>query len=98
MAKKNEGFDIESAKEATSFVDRTDQKWYNEAGTSKVAFCESVKSMLNGKAEFFEFTRRFTSARLFVTSSEREIEKNNYVLFELEDGTLVLVKRWNEIK
>jgi hypothetical protein len=80
-----------------SFVDRTDQKWYLKAGTNKVVFCDSIDELIGGKSDSFEFKRKQLSTRV-VSRNEKEIEKNNYVLFTGSDGTAVLVRKWNELK
>jgi hypothetical protein len=79
------------------FVDRTGQKWYLKTGTSKVVFCDSIDELIEGKSDSLEFRKMQLSMRV-VSRNEKEIEKNNYVLFTGADGAVVLVRKWNELK
>jgi hypothetical protein len=97
MEKKTENQDDLFPKKPGAFFDRTDQKWYLKEGTNKVVFCDSIDELIGGKSESFTFKTRQLSVRV-VNRNEKEIEKNNYVLFSGADGIAVLVRKWNELK
>jgi hypothetical protein len=80
-----------------SFIDRTDQKWYNKEGTNSVVFCDTIDDLINGKPETVGFVKKQISSRI-VTRHEKEVEKSYYVLFTTSDGNAILVSRRNELK
>jgi hypothetical protein len=80
-----------------NFIDKTDQNWYNKKDTNSIVFCKSIDELIDGKSEKFEYTEKFVSEKL-VMRNDKEVEKNHYVLFVMSDKTMIIVKKWNELK
>jgi hypothetical protein len=81
------------------FIDRTDEKWLVKKEENEVTFCKSVEDLLSGKKTSSRFLESRVSARTAENKRTNEqFEKNSYVIFVLEDGTIVLVKKYMELK
>ena len=79
------------------FYDRTDKSWYASKKENKITVCESIEDIINGKGETYEFSTSVISSRT-VSKNEKEVEKNNFILFHLADGNSLLLRPWKELK
>ena len=91
--KKNEV----NEKEVVKFLDKTDLSWYASKKESKVTICESIDEIIDGKGETYEYSRLEKSARS-ITKNEKTIQKCNFVLSHLVDGSSLLLRPWKELK
>jgi len=83
----------ESENAENCFLDKTDKQWYISKKEKKVTLCGSIDDIIGGNGESFEFSRMVVSSR----NSAKGI-KNNFVVFYLSNGSILLLKRWNEMK
>jgi hypothetical protein len=97
VAKENATAD-KNNENAKAFIDRTDQKWFVKKGSNKITFCASIDELIEGKAENYDFVKAIQSSRFIKNKNDEEIEKNNYIIFVIKDDSMVLVRRYDEMK
>ena len=95
MAKATEKKNFETT--GIQFFDKTDMNWYPSKKENKITVCDSIDDIINGKGETFEFSASSKSVRT-ITKNEKQVEKNNFVLFHLVDGNSLLLRPWKKLK
>ena len=96
MAKNKEQLDNIQQK-GVQFFDKTGKHWHNKAGSNKLALCDSIDDIIEGKSELYQFEHKFTSVRT-LSKNDKEREIQAYVLFALTDGNFLLLKQHRELK
>jgi hypothetical protein len=81
-----------------NFVDRTHDSWYSKKDSKQIVFCKSVDDLIDGNAEKHEFVSREMSVRYDKNSKNEDVERNQFILFTLDNGNKVLVRMRDELR
>jgi hypothetical protein len=84
-------------KTGIQFSDKIEKRWYLQEDTHSVSICDTLEEVLKGKFETHTFTSKIVSNRI-VEKHGKPVERNYFVLFTLENGDLLLLRKNRELK
>lgn len=90
--------DKNNSVKSETFVDKTNENWYVNKKSNKIAFGNSIDDIIEGNAKFVDFIHKDISVRMDKNRKEEDVERNNYILFTLSDESKVLVRSRDELK
>jgi hypothetical protein len=93
MGKMFGGTEKNDSVKSPGFVDRTNENWYIKKNANKIAFTNSIEDIIDGNVEFHDFTNKETSVIILKNRKDEDIERNNFILFTINDTKVVVMSR-----